>query len=166
MMAPIYKVAIIQTHPKVFHQAPILSPLVTPPVSFQSPLTLPSLQPMQIAQNHQKAADYIAIAAAQGAQLAVLPEYHLTNWVPEDPGFVGLCAQWKTYLDKYRALAKKHNICIVPGTIVEHHKDAETEEEKLINVAYFISNGGEVLGSYQKKNLWYRPNTYLPIFLG
>lgn len=121
---------------------------------------------MQIAHNHRKAAEYIAAAAAQGAQLAVLPEYHLTNWVPADAGFVDLCAQWETYLEKYRALARKHDICVVPGTIVEHHKDAATEEEKLINVAYFISNDGEVLGRYQKKNLWYQITlTVNPIFV-
>ena len=110
---------------------------------------------MQIETNYAKAAHFIEQAASQGAQLAVLPEYHLTNWVPEDPHFVTLCGQWKVYLEKYRALAKAQNICIVPGTIVEHHQDAKTEDEKLINVAYFIDSNGDILGSYQKKNLWY-----------
>lgn len=110
---------------------------------------------MQIAHNYQRAAEYIATAASQGAQLAVLPEYHLANWMPEEAGFADLCAQWRTYVDKYCALAKKHRICIVPGTIVEYHRDARTDEEKLINVAYFIDDRGEVLGRYQKKNLWY-----------
>lgn len=110
---------------------------------------------MQPESNYIKAAQFIATAASQGAQLAVLPEYHLTNWMPQDPGFISLCAQWEIYLNKYRVLAKTHNICIVPGTIVEHHKDANTDEEKLINVAYFINNDGKILGQYQKKNLWY-----------
>ena len=105
--------------------------------------------------NYARAAEFITSAASQGAQLAVLPEYHLTNWVPDEPGFGNLCDQWEVYLDKYRALARKLKICIVPGTIVERHQDAETKEERLINVAYFIGNGGEVLGKYQKKNLWY-----------
>lgn len=111
---------------------------------------------MQLESNYLKAANFIAKAATMGAQLAVLPEYHLTNWLPEDPKFASLCAHWETYLNKYRALANTHNISIVPGTIVEYHKDANTDEEKLVNVAYFISNDGEVLGRYQKKNLWYK----------
>ena len=108
------------------------------------------------ASNYARAAAFIASAASQGAQLAVLPEYHLTNWVPDDPGFGELCDQWKVYLDKYRALAKELKICIVPGTIVERHQDAATEEERMVNVAYFIGSEGKVLGKYQKKNLWYR----------
>lgn len=109
---------------------------------------------MQVEANYEKAAKFIRSAASQGAQLAVLPEYHLTNWLPDDPKFSDLCGQWKLYLDKYQALAKECNICIVPGTIVERHQEAG-EEGKLINVAYFIDNHGEILGQYQKKNLWY-----------
>ncbi|MCJ1243244.1 hypothetical protein MMC30_000441 [Trapelia coarctata] len=133
-MAPIYKVAVIQLHPKV---------------------------PLQLEANYLKAAQFVQRAASLGAQLAVLPEYHLTNWVPEDPKFASLCDQWKVYLGKYRALAKECNICIVPGTIVERHQDAEKDEDKLINVAYFIDNKGEVLGSYQKKNLWHPERPHL-----
>lgn len=113
------------------------------------------LKRLQVEANYLKAAQFIQRAASLGAQLAVLPEYHLTNWVPEDPGFASACDQWHVYLEKYRSLAKEHNICIVPGTIVERHQNAEKVEDKLINVAYFIDNRGEVLGSYQKKNLWY-----------
>ncbi len=110
---------------------------------------------MQIEANYAKAANFIRTAASQGAHLAVLPEYHLTNWIPTDPKFSDLCAEWQTYLDRYRVLAKECNICIVPGTIVERHTDAQTGEYRLLNVAYFIDNRGEVLGQYQKKNLWY-----------
>ena len=104
--------------------------------------------------NFNRSADFIRKAASQGAQLAVLPEYHLTNWLPKDPKFASLCGSWQFYLDKYRALAKELDICIVPGTIVELHKEAVDEEDKLINVTYFISNKGEILERYQKKNLW------------
>ncbi|SLM35466.1 carbon-nitrogen hydrolase [Lasallia pustulata] len=119
-MAPVYKIAVIQLHPK----------------------------PMQPEANFSKAAAFIARASLRGAHLAVLPEYHLTNWVPADPNFVGLCAQWETYLRRYQALAKEHNICIVPGTIVEWHQGARKEEDKLINVAYFIDNKGDILGTH------------------
>ena len=118
---------------------------------------------MQLEANYAKAVTFIEQAAAQGAQLAVLPEYHLTNWVPEDPQFSDLCGEWEVYLNRYRALARSHNICIVPGTIVERHQHAEKEEEKLLNVAYFIDNKGEILGSYQKKNLWYLPYSPSPL---
>ncbi|KAK7699731.1 hypothetical protein SLS57_012325 [Botryosphaeria dothidea] len=125
-MAEKIKVAVIQLHPK----------------------------PLQIEHNFNKAANFIKSAALQGAELAVLPEYHLTNWVPKDPGFLPLCEQWETYLKKYQALAKEHRICIVPGTIVERHCDAEKEEDKLLNVAYFINQDGDIIGKYVKKNLW------------
>lgn len=110
---------------------------------------------MRIEANFIKAATFIREAASKEAQLAVLPEYHLTSWVPEDPKFGELCGQWEIYLNKYRTLAKECNICIVPGTIVERLADKETKGWKLVNVAYFIGNGGEILGRYEKKNLWY-----------
>ncbi|KAL9030138.1 MAG: hypothetical protein Q9196_001712 [Gyalolechia fulgens] len=116
---------------------------------------------MRIEANYAKAAQFIHEAARQGAQLAVLPEYHLTNWIPEDPNFSHLCGQWEFYLNKYRTLAKEHNICIVPGTIVERHEDEQTKEQKLINVAYFIDNEGQLLGRYQKKNLWHPERPHL-----
>lgn len=108
---------------------------------------------MAMERNFNSAADYIRAAAKQGAQLAVLPEYHLLNWVPHDPKFQDACAHWKTYLDKYLALAKECSINIVPGTIIELH-DAGTEDERLLNVAYFITDKGEIAGKYVKKNLW------------
>lgn len=117
-------------------------------------MNLFDLQPLQVEANYNKAAEFIRKAASQGAQLAVLPEYHLTNWVPHDPQFPELCGGWKTYLDKYRTLAKELCICIVPGTIVELHEEAGEMDDKLINAAYFIGNDGQILGRYEKKNLW------------
>ena len=108
---------------------------------------------MQLEKNFQKAAEYIRAASRQHAQLAVLPEYHLLNWVPHDEKFKEACSHWQTYLDKYIALAKECNSNIVPGTIVELH-DQGTETERLENVAYFITNEGEIAGKYVKKNLW------------
>jgi predicted amidohydrolase len=63
--------------------------------------------------------------------------------------------QSQKYLDAYVALAKELNINIVPGTLVEKHG------EELHNVAYFISNTGEILGRYQKKNLWHPERPHL-----
>lgn len=109
---------------------------------------------MQPAQNFAKAATFIRSVASQGAQLAVLPEYHLTNWIPKDPGFLELARQWETYLGWYKDLAKEVGICIVPGTIVELHQGEGDLGERLLNVAYFIDWSGEVVGKYVKKNLW------------
>jgi predicted amidohydrolase len=75
--------------------------------------------------------------------------------MPKADGFVELCEQWETYLKKYQDLAKECGICIVPGTIVESHKGAEKEEDRLLNVAYFIDDQGQIRGKYVKKNLWY-----------
>nr|POF18480.1 hydrolase yhcx [Quercus suber] len=108
---------------------------------------------MQMEHNFAKAADFIRAAALQKAQLAVLPEYHLLNWLPHDEKFKEACSHWETYLMKYRDLAKECNINIVPGTLVELH-DAGTEDERLLNVAYFITNTGAIAGKYVKKNLW------------
>lgn len=108
---------------------------------------------MALERNFRNAASYVRAAATQGAQLAVLPEYHLLNWVPNDPGFKDACSHWEIYLNKYRDLARECNINIVPGTIIELH-DQGKEEERMINVAYFITNTGEIAGKYVKKNLW------------
>ena len=108
---------------------------------------------MRLEANHEEAVRHIRAVASQGASLAVLPEYHLLNWVPKDPAFKDACSHWETYLNNYRDLAKELNINIVPGTILELH-DAGTPEEVLLNVAYFIDNTGAIAGRYVKKNLW------------
>ncbi|KAI1810857.1 carbon-nitrogen hydrolase [Poronia punctata] len=126
-MAPIYKVALVQLHPK----------------------------PLSPAKNFEKAATFIRDAAVKGCHLAVLPEYHLTSWVPDEPGFKESCANSQTYLQKYRNLAKELGICIVPGTILE------INGESLQNVAYFVSSDGQIAGRYQKKNLWHPERRHL-----
>ncbi|KAI0113420.1 putative hydrolase, carbon-nitrogen family [Daldinia grandis] len=126
-MAPVHKVALIQMHPK----------------------------PLVPAENFAKAESFIKDAAKEGCSLAVLPEYHLTSWVPDEPEFKDSCADSASYLKKYQQLAKELAICIVPGTIVE------LEGESLRNIAYFISSNGEVLGRYQKKNLWHPERRHL-----
>lgn len=147
-MAPIHRVAIIQLHPI----------------------------PLSPSQNFSKAASFIRSAALQGAKLAVLPEYHLTNWVPEDAKFAECCGEWEVYLEKYQELARELGICIVPGTIVERHWEDEDEQGdgagkkegqrkwRLENVAYFIDDKGVVVGKYVKKNLWYVFFLYLNLW--
>lgn len=111
------------------------------------------IQTLQVEANFEKAVGLIRAAATQGAKLAVLPEYHLTGWAPEDPTFKAACGSWSTYLDKYRNLAIECSINIVPGTLVELH-DAGSQSEKLLNAAYFITDKGDIAAKYVKKNLW------------
>ncbi|KAF2745193.1 carbon-nitrogen hydrolase [Sporormia fimetaria CBS 119925] len=152
-MAPTIKVAVIQMYAK----------------------------PLDPEANFETASRYIHSAASQGAQLAVLPEYHLTSWEPNDPRFLPQCAQWRHYLEKYRALAKQLSVCIVPGTIVEKHDEPSSElpesatpganetsnddndkpTHRLLNVCYFISSTGLILGRYVKKNLWFPERQHL-----
>ncbi|KAK9425891.1 putative Hydrolase, carbon-nitrogen family [Seiridium unicorne] len=130
-MAPVVKIAIVQLNPKA----------VAP------------------AENFAKAESFIRDAASKGAQLAVLPEYHLTSWVPDDPTFKQSCAESPQYLAKYQELAKELKINIVPGTIVESVTDGDADS--LLNVAYFISSDGSISGRYQKKNLWHPERHHL-----
>lgn len=165
-MAPVYKVAVVQLYPKVW----------VPPesISMQDAVCLKTntFQPMQPAKNFAKAERFIRSAAEQGCDLVVLPEYHLTNWLPKDPKFLAMCADSQKYLKSYQDLARDLKICIVPGTIVEvrSHVDvkaatvppkevvgmlnSDTVNNSFENIAYFIDNKGEILGRYSKKNLW------------
>ncbi|KAK3941464.1 hydrolase [Diplogelasinospora grovesii] len=155
-MAPVYKIALIQLQPK----------------------------DVAVQDNFSRAASFIRAAAAAGAHLAVLPEYHLTSWCPEHPEFVSSSFESWVYLNKYRQLARELNINIVPGTLCEVHplpEDASSRattttttggdviiprhgemQVELRNMAYFISAGsGEIAGSYQKKNLWHPERPHL-----
>jgi predicted amidohydrolase len=67
---------------------------------------------LQPEHNFSKAVEFIRSAASQGAQLAVLPEYHLTNWKPNDPEFLNIVEKCGGYLEKYCELAKECNICM------------------------------------------------------
>ncbi|KAK0391192.1 hypothetical protein NLU13_0693 [Sarocladium strictum] len=126
-MAPVYKIAIIQMAPKI----------------------------VAVAENYGTAEAYIRKAAAEGAEIAVLPEYHLTSWDPEHPDFIAATEESMSYLPRYQDLARELGISIVPGTICEVHRLGNDESE-VRNMAYFIAAGtGEVTASYQKKNLWH-----------
>ncbi|KAJ6006757.1 hypothetical protein N7451_004701 [Penicillium sp. IBT 35674x] len=120
------------------------------------------VKPLKPEDNFARAAKFIREAAAQGCQLAVLPEFHLTNWIPTDPRFASLCEDWENYLNRYQSLAKECDICIVPGSMVRPispsksttESDQKTAGPNLENATFFISNTGEILGTYVKKNLW------------
>ncbi|KAI1097382.1 putative hydrolase, carbon-nitrogen family [Jackrogersella minutella] len=112
-------------------------------------------KPLSPAENFAKTEVFIRNAAREGCHLAALPEYHLTSWVPDEPKFKESCVESATYLKRYQKLAQELNICIVPSTIIE------LEGDSLHNIAYFIGSDGEVLGRYQKKNLWHPERRHL-----
>lgn len=108
----------------------------------------------------------------------MLPEYHLSGWVPEDPHFNVLAQTAYQYVAKYQDLAKELKVNIVPGTIVTidpkststssaatngttSASDGSAKPPALHNIAYFIAYTGEILGSYTKANLWIPERTVL-----
>lgn len=119
-------------------------------------------QAIDVACNYARAESFIRQAAGQGCELAVLPEYHLTSWVPDHPNFLSACRESVLYLSRYQSLAKELSINIVPGTICKpqprenlSNGDPDTDVE-VHNMAHFIAAGtGQICGSYQKKNLWH-----------
>ncbi|KAL4782811.1 carbon-nitrogen hydrolase [Aspergillus varians] len=122
-----------------------------------------SIKNLAVEQNHATACQYIRSAATQGAELAVLPEYHLSGWAPQDPLFAVQASHTAKYLSAYQSLARELNICLVPGTLVEKHStpDGDADSYVLYNTAYFISSTGEILGRYRKKNIWHPEREYL-----
>jgi predicted amidohydrolase len=121
-----------------------------------SSLFFVSSQPLDPEGNFQYAADQIRAAAAQGISLAVVPEYHLTGWTPEDPAFALTPSRARHYQQQYQKLASELHINICTGTMVYRASDeAETErDDALLNTSYFIDHDGQILGSYTKTNLW------------
>ncbi|PWY92175.1 carbon-nitrogen hydrolase [Aspergillus heteromorphus CBS 117.55] len=132
-----------------------------------------NIQDLAIEENHQTACAHIRTAAEQGAELAVLPEYHLTGWSPSDPLWTTLAHPSTTtrYLKAYQDLARALHICIVPGTIIESQpspsahrgggSEAGIQSPHLYNTAYFISTDGSILGRYRKKNIWHPERAFL-----
>jgi hypothetical protein len=109
-----------------------------------------------------------------GSYTANRQRYHLNNYRPNDPAYIKQTAHYKHYLDQYCSLAFELKICIVPGTLVERHPWKPDPEQpnaiilndkngdyQLLNVSYFISDDGVILGSYSKRNLWDQERLHL-----
>lgn len=107
--------------------------------------------------NFTRAVGFLREAAAAGVHLAVLPEYHLTAWVPAEPGFVAACTEAAACLPRYQALARELKMNIVPGTSCFTGPSLHDtgDGQKMSNMAHFISDTGVILSAYQKKNLWH-----------
>ncbi|KAF5013792.1 hypothetical protein FDECE_210 [Fusarium decemcellulare] len=141
--------------------------VIAPNPTFKVALVQMKPKPLDAEHNFSHAAGQIRLAATQGASLAVLPEYHLTGWVPEEPSFALTPDQARHYQQRYQDLAAELHINICAGTIVyqapEHGTqqdgepaDARNEEHRptLLNTSDFIDHNGKLLGSYTKTNLW------------
>lgn len=121
-------------------------------------------QPLNESSNFERACDLIRKAASEGVDLAVLPEYHLTGWVPESPDFSALAVEWEFWIKEYQSLARELRINIVPGTTVQAvipDPLISKESVRLLNVSTFISSTGEILGTYTKQNLWHPERPHL-----
>ena len=121
-------------------------------------------QPLDPAQNFDTASKYLREAAEKGASLAILPEYHLSGWEPNDPQFVQIASEAHKYQAAYQDLAKELKINICAGTIVQtaptptNNGTAPSEvvdsKPTLLNISPFISYTGELLATYTKTNIW------------
>ncbi|KAI8180075.1 putative nitrilase [Colletotrichum sp. SAR 10_75] len=129
----VFKVALVQTSPKV----------------------------LDAEHNFNHASKQIRRASAQGASLAVLPEYHLMGWVPDDPSFALSADDAQRFLRRYQDLAAELHINICAGTIVSDAStpkptllDGAKAKRTLLNTSYFIDHDGQIVGAYTKTNLW------------
>lgn len=119
-------------------------------------------QPLAVESNFARAESYLRAAAAAGADLAVLPEYHLTAWCPSHPDFISASLLSSTYLPRYQSLARELSLNIVPGTILfPSDSPSPKDDKKLLNIAHWLSPSGAILASYTKKNLWHPERPHL-----
>lgn len=72
---------------------------------------------------------------------------------PAQPDELNFSDPSNLYLDKFKALAKDLKVNLVPGTLPS--RTTTTDQAPLINRAYWITRNGDVIGSYEKKNLWH-----------
>ncbi|KAL0937197.1 carbon-nitrogen hydrolase [Colletotrichum truncatum] len=136
-------------------------PLASDVKEFKVALIQTAPKSIDIEYNFNHASNQIRQAAAQGASLAVLPEYHLTGWVPDEPSFALSAEDASQFLEQYQQLAAELHINICAGTIVSEPPKSHFANEKaaktqrtLLNTSYFIDHGGQLLGAYTKTNLW------------
>ena len=115
------------------------------------------MQPTDVAGNFARAESYIRKAARSGVNIAVLPEYHLAGFHHMLDDVKAATEQSAAYLKRYQLLAKELKMGIVPGTLLEQKATttAANANAALVNAAYFIGPDGNVLGRYEKKNLWH-----------
>lgn len=112
-------------------------------------------------ENLKKAEKFIKKAALAKANIIVFPEDFITGPIDGKKEFADSENKYRKY---FQRLAKKYEIDIVPGSIIEKEKSG------LYNVAYYIDANGKIKSRYRKINLWqtekkyFRPGNKISVF--
>ncbi len=85
---------------------------------------------------------------ATGAVLSIFPEDFLYGVLRQRQQLTSAGEAFETWVSRFRALAKKYGIDLIPGTSPSY------ENGKIHNSAVYINSLGEVLAQYSKCNLW------------
>ncbi len=96
-------------------------------------------------ENLKRAEAFIRKASSK-AQLIVFPENFVTGPIEAN---IELADSTHKYRKQFQHLAKKYQISIVAGTIIEK------EKSKLYNTAYYIEKDGKIKSRYRKIHLWH-----------
>ncbi len=96
--------------------------------------------------NLQRIEDFVK-QASNKADIIVFPEDFLSGGL-NDTKIVEHADSKGRYKKRFQELAKKYNIDIVAGSIIERNKIGN------FNVCYYIDSKGKIKGKYNKVNLW------------
>jgi predicted amidohydrolase len=102
--------------------------------------------------NLKKAEEFIKKASSSKAQIIVFPEDFVTDPIV---GMKEYADSENKYRNYFQHLAKKYNIDIVPGSIIE------SDKKGLYNTTYYIDSTGKVKSRYRKINLWHPERSYI-----
>ncbi|PIN74916.1 hypothetical protein COV18_05265 [Candidatus Woesearchaeota archaeon CG10_big_fil_rev_8_21_14_0_10_37_12] len=94
----------------------------------------------------KKAEEFIKKASKKSADIVVFPEY-VANCPLGKPKLL-LARKREPHKRFFEKLAKKFDIDIVPGSIIER------QNKKFYNTTYYISSEGKTLAKYRKQKLW------------
>jgi predicted amidohydrolase len=102
--------------------------------------------------NLVKIEDYIKQASESRANIISFPEDFITGPILSKKDFVDFD---NNYVEKIQELAKKYQIDIVAGSIIEG------DERGWYNTSHYIDSNGQILGTYRKVRLWDPEVSYL-----
>jgi len=103
------------------------------------------IEPFAPEKNIARAERFIQDAVAQRAGIIVFPEDFVTGPLL---GRRDLADRDQRHVARFQAMAAKHRIDIVPGSIIEE------DSTGLYNTTYYIDHSGRILGRYRKVHLW------------
>jgi predicted amidohydrolase len=103
-------------------------------------------------ENQARAEEFIQKAVAASADLIVFPEDFVLGPLNGRADLADFDGQ---YVQHFQRLAQEYDIDIVPGSIIEG------DVSGLYNTTYYIDRSGDILGKYQKVNLWLPERDYI-----